>query len=115
MSLTLLLRCNDIEETREFYETVLGFNVSETAGTLTAERSRAKLVFTQQDLWRSLPVCSGTIYFTVSDADSYFASLQDRVSVAWPAQDRPHGSREFGINDCNGYYLAFQQHVSFKP
>ena len=110
MSLTLLLRCNNIDETREFYSSVLGFSHADTAGgTLTVERAGAKLIFTGQDLWKSPPTCSGTVYFSIPDADSYFASIRDRVSVAWPIQDMPYGSREFGIHDCNGYTLAFQQ------
>lgn len=110
MSLTLLLRCNSIDETRAFYRSVLGFGVADTAeGTLTVERAGAKVIFTRQDLWNSLPTCSGTLYFTVPDADSYFASVRDRVSVAWPIQDMPYGTREFGIIDCNGYTLAFRQ------
>lgn len=50
-----------------------------------------------------------TIYLTVPDADGFFASIKDTTSVTWPIQDMPYGSREFGIRDCNGYYLAFQQ------
>jgi predicted enzyme related to lactoylglutathione lyase len=112
MPLTLLLRCDDLDETREFYRSVLGFNVTDSAeGTLTVEKQSGKLIFTTLDLWKSSPFLSGTIYFTVSDADGYFASIQGRVPVAWPIQDMPYGSREFGVNDCNGYTLAFQQQV----
>ena len=63
MSLTLLLRCNDVAETRSFYPEVLGFKVTDTAeGTLTAESFGGKLIFTASDLWKSSPCCSGTIY-----------------------------------------------------
>jgi predicted enzyme related to lactoylglutathione lyase len=110
MSLTLLLRCRDLEETRAFYESHLGFDVSESAeGTLTVEQQGNTLIFTQADLWEGSLGCSGTIYFTLTDADSYFASVKDKVTVSWPIQDMPYGSREFGIKDCNGYHLAFQQ------
>lgn len=110
MSVTLLLRCNHIEETRVFYTSVLGFAVSDSAGgTLTAEKYGGKLVFTAQDLWRSGPACSGTIYFTVPDVQACYSAIQGKVSLAWPLQDMPYGSREFGITDCNGYTLAFQQ------
>jgi len=111
MPLTLLLRCNSIDETREFYR-FIGFDSSDTAGrTLTVEKAGAKLIFTHEDLWKSSPICSGTIYFSIPDADGYFESIQDKVSVVWPIQDMPYGSREFGIHDCNGYTLAFQQQV----
>ena len=110
MSPTFLLRCNSIVETREFYQAQLGFSITDTAeGTLTAEKAGGKLIFTQQDLWKSSPICSGTIYFTIPDVDRYFTLVQDKVAVAWPIQNMPYGSREFGIKDCNGYTLAFQQ------
>lgn len=112
MPLTLLLCCNDIEETREFYRSALGFDVFDSAeGTLTVEKHGGKLIFTAVDLWKSPAGLSGTIYFTVPDADEYFESVQGKATVAWPIEDMPHGSREFGIKDCNGYYLAFQQRV----
>ena len=110
MSLTLLLHCHDLEETREFYQSVLGFNVRDSAeGTITAEKQGGTLIFTTGDLWEHPLGFSGTIYFTISDADGYFASLKDKVAVAWPIQDMSYGSREFGIRDCNGYHLAFQR------
>ena len=111
MTVTLLLRCNNIEETRAFY-TSLGFAVSDSAeATLTAEKYGGKLIFTAQDLWTSGPVCSGTIYFTVPDVDACFVSIKDKAVLAWPLQDMPYGSREFGVTDCHGYTLAFQQQV----
>ncbi len=110
MSLTLLLRTSDLKETREFYESVLGFNAFDTAeGTLTVEKQGGKLIFTE--FFGAPDGFSGTIYFTVSDADGYFTSIQDKVDVSWPIQDMSYGSREFGIKDCNGYHLAFQQQV----
>ncbi len=110
MSLALLLRCHDLDETRRFYESVLGFSVGASAGnTLTAELDGDKLLFTAQDLWRAGPALSGTIYFTVPDVDGLYASLQNRAEIAWPLQEMPYGSREFALSDCNGYLLAFQQ------
>ncbi len=112
MSLTILLCCRDIAETRQFYQSALGFNVRDTAdGTLTVEQQGGTLIFTSSNLWESPPGFSGTIYFTVPDADGYFTSVKDKVAVAWPVQDMSYGSREFGVKDCNGYHLAFQQQV----
>lgn len=110
MPITLLLRCNDQDATREFYRSVLAFNVADSAeGTLTVDKHGSRLIFTRQDLWKSGPVFSGTIYFPVPDLDGYYAAIRDRTSISWPLQDMPYGSREFGILDCNGYYLGFQQ------
>ena len=109
--LAVLLRCNDIVETRSFYGDVLGFEVSDTAeGTLTAKGpGGARLIFTTLDPWHSPPRCSGTFYFTVDDVDGLCAAVQGKAALAWGLQDMPYGSREFGIKDCNGYALAFQQ------
>ena len=113
MSLTLLLRCNEISTTRSFYRDVLGFRVTDTAeDTLTADCFGARLVFTASDLWQSTPFCSGTIYFEVEDLETLYASVTGNPNISWALQDMPYGSREFGIKDCNGYFLAFQQKKS---
>lgn len=110
MPLTILLRCSDYDETRRFYESALGFTVTISAeGTLTAELNGGKLIFTCSDLWEGAPRLSGTLYFTVPDVDIYFATVKERVNIAWPVQRTSYGSREFGVKDCNGYYLAFHQ------
>jgi uncharacterized glyoxalase superfamily protein PhnB len=112
MTFTLLLRCNDLNETREFYRSVLGFDVADTAeDTVTVEMAGGKLIFTSQDLWQSAPTCSGTIYFVVPDVDSFYVSVKDEATVSWPLQDMSYGSREFGVIDCNGYSLAFMQKI----
>jgi uncharacterized glyoxalase superfamily protein PhnB len=110
MSLTILLRCHHIEETRHFYKSVLGFNILDTAEeTITVEKNCGRLIFTTCDLWESSPGFSGTIYFTIAELDDYFMSVKDRVAISWPIQDTTYGTREFAVNDCNGYLLAFQK------
>jgi len=113
MSLTILLRCHNLEETREFYQSVLGFKVRNSAGdTLTVEQQGATLIFTSSDLWKCPPNFSGTIYFGIKDVDGYFASVKDKAVVTWPLQDMSYGTREFGVKDCNGYHLAFRQQAN---
>lgn len=110
MPLTILLRCSDFDETRQFYESALGFTVTRSAeGTLTVALNGGKLIFTCSDFWESPPRLSGTLYFTVENVDAYFATVKERVSIAWPIQSTLYGSREFGVKDCNGYFLAFHQ------
>ncbi len=110
MSLSILLRCSDIEQTREYYESVLGFVVAFTAeNTITVTKSGARLVFTSQDLWSRPAGFSGTIYITLADVDEYFSCVAGKASVAWPLQVMSYGSREFAVTDCNGYLIAFRQ------
>eukprot|EP01036_Dinobryon_divergens_P040849 gene40849-54069_t len=110
MPLSILLRCIDLQSTRDFYQSALGFDSTATAeNTLTVSMEGSRLVFTSQDLWTLEPRLSGTIYITVVDVDAYFAAIKDHVTLAWALQDMPYGSREFAIVDCNGYLIAFQQ------
>lgn len=110
MSLTILLRCHDTEQTRIFYESVLGFHTTATAdGTFTVAQHGAQIIFTSQDLWQKPPGLSGTIYIHVKDVEEYFATLQNNGCVAWPLQAMPYGGKEFAVTDCNGYLVAFRQ------
>lgn len=109
MPLTPLLRCTDLDQTRSFYDTVLGFRVAETAGnTITVEKDGARLLFTDRLLWPGTPALTGTLYITVPDVERFYAQVKDKVAISWPLQHMPYGSYEFGMTDCNGYLLAFQ-------
>ncbi|KAF1011339.1 MAG: hypothetical protein GAK32_00925 [Pseudomonas fluorescens] len=110
MPLTTLLRCKDLTETAAYYRDVLDFNVAPgLESTLTARLGDCSLTFTAQDIWGSPVAFSGTLYFVLAEVDQYYETVKDRVSLAWPLQDMVYGSREFGVRDCNGYYLAFTQ------
>ena len=85
MSMTPLLRCHDLTQTKRFYVEVLGFAAVDSADcTLTVEKQGGKLIFTQQDLWKSPPTCSGTFYFTLTNAAAYYAAVKDGAPIAWP-------------------------------
>ncbi|MDM0115129.1 bleomycin resistance family protein [Variovorax sp. J22R133] len=110
MPLTLLLRCDDLEATRAHYRDVLGFTTSDPAqGILTVAKEDCTLIFTPDDLWKSPPVFSGTVYFAIADVDGYFDAVKNKATIAWPLQDMDYGTREFGVRDCNGYHLAFRR------
>ena len=114
MPLTLLLRCRDLKETRELYQSMLGCSVRDAAeGTRTAEQQGDTLIFTAGDRWDHPPGCSGIIYVTVSDAEGDCASVTDMVAVARPIQTMAYDSRAFGIRDGNRDHVAFQQQA--KP
>jgi catechol 2,3-dioxygenase-like lactoylglutathione lyase family enzyme len=110
MPIAPLLRCTDLDATRRHYRDVLQFTVADTAqSTLTVQLHDCSVLFTEQDLWRLPPGCAGTLYLVIEDVDGYYAQVCDLADIAWPLQDTEYGSREFGVRDCNGYYLAFSQ------
>ena len=111
MSITPLLKCADLEATKAFYATVLGFEVCDSAeATCTVQLAGGTMIFTAQDLWPGAPACTGTIYFSVPNVDEYYSSVRDRATVRWPLENMPYGTREFAVADCNGYTLGFAEH-----
>ena len=54
-----------------------------------------------------VPVCSGTFYFYPKDVDALADELRRGVEFAWGPQVMKYGMLEFGVQDPNGYYLAF--------
>jgi predicted enzyme related to lactoylglutathione lyase len=112
MTMTLLLKCGQLEETKSFYSEVLGFDVRDTAGqTCTAAKAGGSIIFTESDLWQGPPHCTGTIYFFVPDVDAYYEAVKHRANVRWPLQQMSYGTREFAVQECNGHTLAFAQRI----
>lgn len=110
MAMHLLLRCTNLQKTRDFYANVLGFEVTDSAdGTCTVRKDQGTIVFTEADLWNGAPALTGTIYFFLADVDDYHDRIRHAVDIQWPLQEMHYGTREFGIVDCNGYHLAFAQ------
>jgi predicted enzyme related to lactoylglutathione lyase len=108
--MNLLMKCNDIAETKSFYSGILQFDVSDTAkDTCSVQKAGGTIIFSSGDNLGSSPSMTGTIYFFVPHVDEYFETIKDNVDVQWPLQDMPYGTREFGIRDCNGYHLAIVQ------
>jgi len=108
--MNLLMKCNDLEETRTFYSEVLGFNVWDSPeNTGTVEKSGGTIIFSTGENLGGTPAMTGTVYFFIADVDEFFESVKDRVNMQWPLQEMSYGTREFGIKDCNGYYLAFAE------
>lgn len=108
--MNLLLRTLDIEVTRTFYREALGFDVQNgPEGTLNVTCGDGDLIFADADNLGTAPVLSGTIYLFVDDVQGLFDSLPSTVDIAWPLQQMDYGTFEFGIQDNNGYLLAFAQ------
>ncbi len=52
------------------------------------------------------------VYFWVNDADAIYEELNGRgVKIDYELCDQPYGCREFGIQDLDGYDIAFGQDI----
>ncbi|WMW81400.1 VOC family protein [Undibacterium cyanobacteriorum] len=110
MSLSVLLRCHAIEQSRRFYEDVLKLRTEDlNEHSISVFCGDSEIMLTDLDLWQAQPHMSGTIYLGVVDVDAWFGRLQSCCEMVWPLQEMPYGTREFAIRDCNGYILAFVQ------
>ncbi len=111
---SLLVR--DLEQTVEFYGR-LGFELSArwpADGPATwAEVRRDGVVvqlFTEAPKGTpDEPCLSGTLYMGVDDVRGLAAELEGRVELAWGPEEMAYGQLELGMQDPNGYFLAFAE------
>jgi hypothetical protein len=54
-------------------------------------------------------VLTGSIYINVADVDALAAAIGDKAVLDYGPADQPHGMREIGLTDPNGYFLMFGQ------
>jgi len=55
------------------------------------------------------PVCSGTFYLFPESVLDLAEELRGKVDFAWGPEVMDYGMRELGVQDPNGYYLAFTE------
>ena len=55
------------------------------------------------------PICSGTFYVYLESVTALAEELRGTVEFAWGPEVMDYGMLEFGIQDPNGYYLAFTE------
>ncbi|MEO1135157.1 MAG: VOC family protein [Pseudomonadota bacterium] len=110
----------DLNGTLAFFVDVLGFDQTgiypDTDNPIWAEvtfrasgRGSKIWFFSQPIADRPAPAMSGVIYIFVDDVDAFCQSLADKVSFRWGPETMDYGLREVGIEDPNGYLLAFAQ------
>jgi catechol 2,3-dioxygenase-like lactoylglutathione lyase family enzyme len=110
----LLVR--DMGETLAFYEK-LGFVLTgchpTRAAPTWAEVERDSVVFqfhTEPPCGTpAAPVCSGTFYIFPDDVAALAAEFRGKVEFSWGPEVMDYGMREFGVQDPNGYYIAFTE------
>jgi len=108
MTMNLLLKCFNVEETKAFYAEILRFEVSDGAeGTCTVQMEGGTIIFTDAELWEGPPRCTGTIYFFIADVDGFYKKIMKKAIVRWPLENTSYGTREFAVKDCNEYTIAF--------
>ena len=112
----------DLDRSLEFYGERLGF-ACETFGAppnfAVVQRDDAILLLAlAADSSRLVPnwhIVDKTwnAYIRVEDVDALFADVQERnCPIDYGIYDAPHGFREFGVTDPDGYDVAFGQRLA---
>lgn len=114
-----VLLVSDLEASIAYYRNLLGFEC-ETFGDppnfAAAKRDEAVLLLSlappDAELVPHWHVVHGmwNAYIRVDDADAIYAEVQERgCPIDYSIADKPHGFREFGVTDPDGYDVAFGQ------
>jgi catechol 2,3-dioxygenase-like lactoylglutathione lyase family enzyme len=113
IALVPMLQTDDIERTREWYETILGFKASEDGGRdfCRLSRDRVAIMF-MHNAHLGAPHASATQYIYVDDVLALWSSIKDRCRAEWGPDRTAYGTLEFAIKDPNGYLLSFGQRVA---
>ena len=117
------LMVKDVNKTVDFYKNVLGFNVLQTvpknenyvfaivnANSVLISFQEEKSIKEEYSQLSAFPQggCF-TLYIHVTDIKKYFEKVKGKAKIAKEMHDTPHGSKDFAVEDCNGYILTFSQ------
>jgi hypothetical protein len=110
-ALVPMLQCDDIEATKNWYSSILGFRcVGQVEGWCRLERDGVAIMFMRND-HLGAPAATATQYMYVDDVLGLWDSIKDRCSAEWGPEQMSYGMLEFAIKDVNGYLLSFGQAV----
>ena len=109
-ALVPMLQCDDIEATKNWYQSVLGFRcVGQLAQDwCRLERDGAAVMF-MRNSHLGPPQATATQYIYVDDVMGLWNSIKGRCVGEWGPEQMPYGMLEFAIKHFNGYLLSFGQ------
>lgn len=110
------LKISDLQQSREFYETVLSFSVDWVWGEDEASPAFAQISLHGAQLYlteRDESVIGALVYIYVEDVDSLYRQLLAKgIPVDALPHDEPWGNREMQVKDPDGNCLRFCTPIS---
>ena len=115
-----ILLVKDVVEAANYYRDCLGFSYHRFWGEppcfCILWRDKSHLMLSQvEDEKYIVPHYRAVekmwnVYFWVDDVESIYEEMKSRgAKIDYEICDQPHGCREFGIQDIDGYDIAFGQ------
>ncbi|MES2005300.1 MAG: VOC family protein [Bacteroidota bacterium] len=111
--LTPMLWTNDLKQTIDFYQDILGFELdtyNEEWGWCHLHKDAVNIMFTKPNEhvpYNGNPLFTGSFYLYTEEVDALWEALQTKVTASYSIANFPHNMREFAIFDNNGYLLQF--------
>src|SRR5581483_8825155 len=110
-----MLEVKDINETKEYYTTILGFNCEgifpneESPTWMSLSKDAVELMFCTRNCHTTSekPIMTGSLYLYPENIDEVWTAIKDKVEIEYPIEDFDYCMREFAIRDCNGYIIQF--------
>jgi predicted enzyme related to lactoylglutathione lyase len=117
-----ILLVQDVEAAADYYRDQVGFSYErfwgEPPGFCILERDGFSLMLSRvEDERHVVPHWTvvdkmWNVYFWVDDVEALYAELVERgARIDYDLCDQAHGCREFGIQDLDGYDIAFGQNI----
>ena len=113
-----VLAVQDLRDSANYYESVLGFTVREVGddGWRMFERDGCQIMAGHCPASipaRDLGDHSYFAYLVVESADRYFAEVVERgAEVTKPLRSEPWGMREFGVRTHDGHRIIFGEELA---
>lgn len=112
-----ILLVSDVTVSANWYREKLGFKIVDFYGDgpdfVILQRDGQYIMFSRADKkdivpnWKIVEKTSN-VYFWVDDVEKlYFEYLENKATIDWDLCTQPYGVKEFGINDPDGYDVAF--------
>jgi catechol 2,3-dioxygenase-like lactoylglutathione lyase family enzyme len=111
-----MLWTESLQETIDFYTTVLGFTADEVNddwGWASLSKDAVGIMLTKPNAHTPYEKTgfTGSFYFNVEDIDVAWEDLKDKARVCYGIENFEFGMREFAIYDNNGYILQFGREI----
>lgn len=112
-----MLWTDKLEETIEFYTSLLGFVLVEKNddwnwACLQKDEIEIMLVKPNAHMPFEKAFFTGSIYIVTNNIDLLWNNLKERVTVCYEIENFDWGMREFAIYDINGYIFQFGQEIN---
>ena len=125
-NLTPNLMVEDVNQTVDFYKNVLGFAVIATVpdfgqfnwammkqGDVEMQFQLRQSLTEEVPIFKDRPIGGAlTLYVSIEGIEELHERLKDKVTIVQAIHSTFYGTREFAIQDSNGFVLAFAETIA---